>query len=274
MARISVVMGVYNTRSEDLLRKSVQSIINQTFKDWEFIICNDGSTDNTLATLNEIKEQDPRIKILSYEPNRGLAYALNACIQEAEGEYIARQDDDDQSKPDRLMKQLTFFEQHPSYHIVGTCALIYDDGGVWGEYQVAEKPEKTDFLWNSPFIHPVTMMKKAALQAVGGYRVAKETYRCQDYDLFMRMYAMGMKGYNIQENLYEYRMVNTPNMKYRPMKHRVDEAIVRYKGFHQLHMRIRGIPYILKPVLIGLIPTKLFSRIRSKQYKIADGTYE
>lgn len=264
-------MGVYNTSSVDMLRKSVQSIIDQSYGDWEFLICNDGSTNNTLAILNEIGKLDQRIRILSYRINHGLAYALNFCIQEAQGEYIARQDDDDQSKPDRLMKQLFFLQQHPEYDIVGSCALIYNDFGIWGKYQVVEKPKKSDFLWNSPFIHPVVMMKKASLQVVGCYRDDKETCRNEDYDLFMRMYAKGLMGYNIQEYLYEYRMVNDSRRKYRTMKNRLDEAVVRYKGFKQLHIAIRGIPYILKPILIGLIPAGLFSKIRANQYKKTNG---
>ena len=77
MIKVSVIMGVYNCKNEELLRKSVDSIINQTYKNWEFIICNDGSTNNTLEMLNEIAKKDPRIKIISYSTNKGLNYALN-----------------------------------------------------------------------------------------------------------------------------------------------------------------------------------------------------
>ena len=76
MIKVSVIMGVYNCKNEELLKKSVDSIINQTYKNWEFIICNDGSTNNTLEMLNEIAQKDSRIKIISYSTNKGLNYAL------------------------------------------------------------------------------------------------------------------------------------------------------------------------------------------------------
>ena len=105
MPTISVIMGVYNCKNKKLLMKSVQSIIDQTYTDWELLICNDGSTDDTLNELYNIETMDSRIKILTYGQNRGLASALNYCIEYAEGEYIARQDDDDMSCPERFEKQ-------------------------------------------------------------------------------------------------------------------------------------------------------------------------
>jgi len=263
---VSVIMGVYNCKSFELLQKSVESIITQTFENWEFIICNDGSTDDTLINLQIIEEMDSRIHLLTYEINVGLNHALNTCIEAATGKYLARQDDDDISDRTRLEKQIAFMESHPEYDIVGANAIIFDDKGAWGHYVVAENPEKKDFLWNSPFIHPVTMMKKQSVEKAGRYWVAKETRRCEDYDLFMRMYSFGMKGYNIQEELYQYRMINDSNKKYRPMKYRVDEAKVRLYGYKNMGILIKGIPYVLKPILIGLIPTRLFSKIRAKQY--------
>lgn len=266
MPLVSIIMGVYNCKNFDLLCNSVQSVINQTFTDWEFIICNDGSKDNMLDKLHEIEKMDSRIRILSYDDNKGLAYALNFCIDYAKGEYLARQDDDDISYPDRLQKQVKFLQEHPEYAIVGAQADVYDDGGIWGEYTTVERPDKNSFLWNSPFAHPIVMMRKYAIKDSGKYRVAKETRRCEDYDLFMRMYSKGYKGYNIQEKLYKYRIVND-NAKYRPMKYRIDEAVVRWKGYSSMQIILpRGIIYVAKPILIGLIPQKVFKSIRKKRY--------
>ena len=108
MARVSVIMGVYNCKNPQLLKKSVDSIIKQTFTDWEFIICNDGSTDDTLQLLNEVAQSDSRIKVISYQQGRGLAYALNRCIKASTGEYIARQDHDDISEPTRFQAKVRF----------------------------------------------------------------------------------------------------------------------------------------------------------------------
>ena len=132
MPKVSIIMGVYNCKNLDLLKNSIDSIINQTFKDWEFIICNDGSTDATLDNLNKLKALDQRIKIITYEENKGLAYALNECIKYADGEYIARQDDDDVSYSERIEKQVKFLENNPQYAVVGTNADVYDSNGIWG----------------------------------------------------------------------------------------------------------------------------------------------
>lgn len=264
---VSVIMGVYNSKDKNGLERSIRSIINQRYKEWEFIICDDGSSDTTLETLKKYETLDNRIKVVSYEKNQGLANALNTALEEAKGKYIIRQDDDDVSPPERIERLVDFAEHNPQYSIVGSNARVFDANGFWGEFKTKEKPEKKDFLWNSPFIHPSVLMVKDDLMSVGGYRKAKETRRCEDYDLFMTMYAAGYKGYNIQEDLYEYRMDNDRTKKYRPMKYRVDEAVVRFKGYKKLGMLMRGLPYIIKPILIGLLPANALYRIRKKQYK-------
>ena len=266
MPKVSIIMGVYNCKNIELLHKSIESIINQTYTDWEFLICNDGSTNKTLDELEIIAKKDKRIKILSYEKNQGLSYALNFCLQNATGEYIARQDDDDISKCDRLYKQVEFLEHNQNYAMVGTLADVIDDNEIWGEYRVEEIPQKETFFWTNPFIHPTMMIRSCALSAVGGYRVAKETRRCEDYDLFMRMYSESYKGYNLQEKLYYYRIENNSNIKYRPMKYRIDEAVVRFKGYKKMRVLFKGFPYVFKPIIIGLIPQKIFYRVRKKQY--------
>lgn len=266
MPLVSVIMGVYNCKNFVLLRNSVESVVNQIFTDWEFLICNDGSTDNTLEKLYEIEKIDSRIRILSYNENKGLANALNFCIEHAKGEYLARQDDDDISYPNRFEKQVQFLREHPEYAIVGALADVYDEGGIWGEYSALERPDRNSFLWNSPFAHPTIMVRAHAIKQSGKYRVAKETRRCEDYDLFMRMYSNGYIGYNIQEKLYKYMIVNN-NIKYRPLKYRIDEAVVRWKGYISMKIILpKGIIFVVKPILLGLIPQRIFKYIRNKRY--------
>lgn len=137
-----------------------------------------------------------------------------------------------------------------------------------GEYRIPEKPQRKDFLWNSPFLNPSMMFRAAVLKNINGFKVSTENKRAEDYDLFFRLYAKGYKGYNIQRKLFNYRIEieDEKNKKYRPMKDRINEAKVRIKGFKMLHMSIRGIPFVIKPVLIGLIPHQIFYKIRRKQY--------
>lgn len=267
MPTISVIMGVYNCKDFELLRKSVKSIINQSYTDWEFIICNDGSTNNTLQELNNISKLDSRIKILSYDVNKGLEYALNTCLEVAKGEYVARQDDDDESYPNRFEREIDFLMNNHEYSWVSTIADVYDNDGIYGEYRLLATPDKHSFLWSNPFLHPSVIFRRTALESVGGYRIAKEVKRLEDYDLFMRMYAIGMKGYNIQEKLYKYKVQRDLKKKYRSMRDRINEAKVRYRGFKEMGILGKGIPYIAKPIILGLISTKLFNKITEKKYK-------
>lgn len=262
---ISVIMGVFNCKNKNLLEDSVRSIINQTYKNWELIICNDGSSDDTLDFLNYLKSLDSRIKIITYSQNKGLAFALNAALGKTSGSYIARQDDDDISYPTRLEEEIKFILNHKEYQIVGCIADVYDDNGIWGQFPLKEKPETKDFLTHSQFLHPSVIMSKDAIESVGGYRIAWETRKAEDYDLFMRMYSKGYKGYNIQEKLYKYKVVNGKT-KYRKFKDYCQESVVRYKGFKELKLGVKSIPYILKPIIIGIIPQPVFKQIKKRQY--------
>jgi len=267
MPMISVIMGVYNCKTPELLTSSIESIRSQTVTDGEFLICDDGSNDGTTpGLLAQLAARDPRIRILQAPCNGGLARALNICLQEARGVYIARQDDDDISLPHRFERELAYLEAHPGCSFVGTNVEVYDETGVWGHLDYPEAPTAKDFLWNSPFVHPTVLFRRDALTAVNGYRPAPETARCEDYDLFMRMYAAGFTGANLQEECYRYR-VAIGNKKYRPMPDRIAEAKVRARGFRLLHLYPAGIPYVIKPVLIGLIPQSLFAGIRRRTHQ-------
>lgn len=110
---ISVIMGVYNLSPR--YKEAIKSILDQTFSNFEFIICDDKSTDNTLQVLKEIAKKDNRIKIISNKQNMGLGASLNHCLKFARGKYIARMDDDDFSNKDRFQIEFDFLEKHPEY---------------------------------------------------------------------------------------------------------------------------------------------------------------
>lgn len=263
--KVSVIMGVYNCKNVDSLYKSVMSIIRQTFTDWEFIICNDGSTDNTLDTLKEIEKLDERIKIITYEKNNGLAYALNLCIKNAKGIYIARMDDDDISDVNRLEKQICFLDDNKNIDFVGSIANVFNEKGIWGILKMPEYPTKDDFLWNIPFIHPSMVFRKNAFEKITYYNTGFLNKRCEDYTLLMEMYSNGLKGHNIQETLIDYQVENGEK-KYRVMKDRICESIVRYIGYKKNGILLKGIPYIIKPIILGVIPQIIFREIKKRQY--------
>lgn len=264
--KVSVIMGVYNCGDSAKLEYSVKSVLSQNYKNLELIICNDGSTDDTLQRLHKIQKLDNRIKIISYEKNMGLAFALNNCLKHSEGEYIARQDDDDISYPDRISTQIMYLEKNKDIDFVGSNADIFNENGIWGIYRVPENPTVNSFLWGNPFAHPTVVFRKRCLEDLKGYRVSKETRRSEDYDLFMRLYSAGYKGVNIQDCLYKYYIENG-NTNRRPMRDRIDEAIVRFKGYYDLGIIFHGIPYVLKPIMVGLIPRKYYLKINARKYK-------
>lgn len=260
-------MGVYNNKNTAALYKSVYSIIGQSYTDWELIICNDGSTDNTASVLAELGKLDARIKIIGYAENKGLAYALNYCLEQAHGRYIARMDDDDVAHKDRLQKQIDFLEMHGEFAFAGSNANVFNEKGIWGILKMPRCPNSNDFLWNIPFIHPSMVFRKSALLTAGGYKTDAVNRRCEDYSLVMELYSLGMRGYNFQEALLDYYIANG-NTKYRPMRDRIDEAIVRYRGYKKNGILFRGIPFIIKPLILGLLPQCIFRKIKQWQYSV------
>lgn len=263
--KVSIIMGVLN--AEDRILESIQSIQNQTFENWEFIICDDGSKDNTYEILCELAKNDKRLKPIRNNSNLGLARTLNKCIEECNGKYIARMDDDDFSYPTRLEKQVIFLESNMDYDFVSSSIDLYDGEKITGK-QIARKffPEKKDFMWGSCFVHPATMFRAEKLKNVKGYRVSKETRRAEDYDLFMRMYAQGMRGYNFKEPLLRY-YLNDEAIKKRKYRYRIDELIVRYKGFKQLGLLPKGLIYVIKPIIVGIIPQNIMIKLQKNYYR-------
>ena len=178
--KISVIMGVYNLSPR--YKKAIKSILDQTFSNFEFIICDDKSTDNTLQILKDLAKKDKRIKIISNKQNMGLGASLNHCLKFVQGKYVARMDDDDFSIKDRFQIEFDFLEKHPEYSFVSSAYYIDDDVNKYRLKEMEEKPSKESFLWNSPFLHPCTMFRTEALKRSNGYRVCKETMRAEDYD--------------------------------------------------------------------------------------------
>lgn len=262
--RISVIMSVYNTSKEDILENSINSILNQTFKDFEFIICDDGSTDSTYQLIESFAAKDNRIILLKNSTNMGLAASLNKCIRNANGKYIARMDADDISSNNRLQRQFLFLENNPEYALVGSWARLLNEKGIWGYRKLKQSPTKKDFLWGSPFIHPSIMVRASVYNKLGGYRVTKETLRLEDFDLFMRMYAKGYKGYNLSEFLLDFRE-DSMSIKRKKYKYRLDEVKIRYMNYKSLDLIPKGLFFCLKPLIVGLLPIRLIRILRQEE---------
>lgn len=146
--KISVIMGIYNCA--DTLADAIESILIQTIDNWELIMCDDGSRDNTYEIALAFAEQYPhKIFLLKNKENKGLNYTLNRCLNLAKGNYIARMDGDDLCSTDRFEKELQAFKAHPDLAVVSTAMEYFDENGVWGCIRHPQFVTKKIFIWNS-----------------------------------------------------------------------------------------------------------------------------
>ncbi|MEY2926560.1 MAG: hypothetical protein RL367_1037 [Pseudomonadota bacterium] len=201
---ISVAMSVYN--NADFLALAIESILAQTFEEFEFLILNDGSSDESGAIIDRYAAQDSRIRAI-HRDNQGLIVSLNELIGESRAPLIARMDGDDVALPDRFEKQIEFLRSHPDYGVTSTWTDDIDGDG--NPYLVSGKePPVThaDFLAaidDGPLLcHPSVLYRRDLVQQVGGYHAAFK--HCEDYDLWLRLAAVTKLG-SIPERLMQYR---------------------------------------------------------------------
>jgi len=199
---VSIIMPVYNI--SDYIEESVISLLNQTYKDFELIVMDDSSTDDTLKKLKTFK--DRRLKVIKSPVNQGVAKCLNQLLQSVQGEYIARADGDDIYFPKRLEYQVKFLDQHPEYVMVGSNAILIDaNNKKLGNkiYPRTNQEIKKKFHIPTPLLHPTVIIRKSAFDKVGSYR--EYLNGAEDYDLFFRLSSIG-KLYNLQQFLIKRRM--------------------------------------------------------------------
>jgi glycosyltransferase involved in cell wall biosynthesis len=201
---VSVLMAVHNGRA--YLPEAIDSILQQTFRDFEFIIVDDGSSDDSLAILSAYAATDTRIRVIS-QPNRGLTKSLNTALGLAIGEFIARFDADDISLPDRLQRQVNALRSNNALVLLGSeVELITPDGlrlGPRGHARDHQEIRRRLLLGGGGALtHPAVMMRRLALEAIGGYDEAFPV--AQDLDLFLRLSEVGEVG-NLAETLLMWR---------------------------------------------------------------------
>lgn len=187
---ISVLMPVFN--GENYLKEAVESILNQTYRDFEFLVLDDGSTDDSLKILREYAAKDSRIRVIARE-NRGLTFTLNELLSNARGEFVARMDADDVSLPGRFDRQVTFLKENPKVVCVGGAYQMIDSEG---RYLTTLTPPATDLEiqqlclgGHTAINHPVAMMRLAAVKLIGGYD--SEHDLVEDLDLWLRLGEVG-----------------------------------------------------------------------------------
>ncbi|MBR1676975.1 MAG: glycosyltransferase family 2 protein [Clostridia bacterium] len=257
---ISILMGVYNC--EKTLQTAVESILKQTYTNWELIICDDGSLDGTYEMALEIAALDERIIVLKNEKNITLAPTLNKCFSVAKGELIARMDGDDFCDSSRLEKEYKAMVEQ-NVEIVSCFMELFDEKGVYGIEHYPERPVGKDFLHDSKICHAGCLMKASALKKVGGYSEADEYCRVEDYDLWVRMYAEGFKAYNIQEVLYSMRDDRNA-IKRRTFKNRVNEMRVKRKVVKYFNLPWYSNIYCISPIIKYFVPKFIYNVFHGK----------
>ena len=200
---VSVIMSVFN--GKDFLAESIQSVLAQSFKNFEFIIIDDGSNDNSSEVIRSFEALDPRIRFIT-QKNQGLARSLNIGIKNSKGKYIARIDADDICYESRLKKQFTFMEKNPSIDLIGSSVDVIDENGS----VTASKMQASSFdeifkkrYFTSPILHITFFGRRSFFECNNGYR--ENFIFAQDYDLVLRGIDSGSVMLNINEKLVQYR---------------------------------------------------------------------
>jgi len=202
---ITVAMSVYN--GERFLAAAIESVLGQTFGDFEFLILDDGSTDATAAILRSYARADSRVRPIIRE-NRGLVASLNEMLGQAKAPIVARMDADDICRPNRFERQLAFLDQHPDHGVVGSWS---EDMGEHGEpifRTGADHPITHEEVLEAiaegrqVICHPAAMYRRDVVLSVGGYHAAFR--HCEDYDLWLRLASVTKLG-NVPERLVRYR---------------------------------------------------------------------
>lgn len=249
--KVSIIMGVYNC--SNYLPNAIDSILKQSYQNWELIMCNDGSTDDTLSVAKAYAKKYDNIFVLNNDTNRRLAYSLNHCLKYAKGEYIARMDADDESLPERLAIQVKHLEDHPNCDVVGTALQIRDGDLLTYVRRYPEYPMRQEVWSTVPFAHPTILMRKKTMDCLNGYRDCKETMRAEDLDLWFRFKEQGFNGYNIQEPLYIYQE-SLIDYRKRSLEAAIQTSKILAKYYKRLDIQKKYWFLILKPIVASLLP--------------------
>lgn len=254
--RVSVIMACYNC--EATLRKAIDSILYQTYKDWIMICCDDGSTDSTKQILDEYQKAYPeRIVIINNAENKKLPYSLNHCLEHVKTELVARMDADDWSHPERLQKQVDFLDNHPEYDLVGTGVTVSDGNEKIASIIKIPEPTKETMLRQNAFSHATIMTYKSVYDELGGYSLDPTVIRVEDVDLWCRFLAHGFRGYNLSEELYTI-LEDRNAVKRRTFSARYNSAVTRYRGYKLMgfHGWVCIKPFFI--ILKAFVPQRIY----------------
>lgn len=265
---ISVLMPAYN--AEKYISPAIESILSQTFSNFELILIDDYSTDSTWAIIRKFQKKDKRIIAMRNKKNLKLSTTLNLAIHIARGSYLARMDADDWSYPDRLEKQHKYMETHRSVGILGgSMEIIKEDGTLIGkrEYEKDDKNIRQNIFWYSPFSHPLVMIRHSILKKIGFYN--SQFNPAEDYELYFRIGSIS-KFANLSDVLLKYRIISksmttgsTKKMELQTIK--IRNLYAHSKGYNmKIFQRIYNSMHLLSTYIVpSKLKMKLFNYLRN-----------
>ena len=263
--KISVIMAVHNCAKT--VDKAIQSIMDQTYTNWVMIICDDGSTDNTLAVVKGYEEKYPdKFKVIQNEGNKKLPYSLNHCLKYVETELVARMDGDDWSMPERFEKQVAFLESHPDVVLVGTGVAVSDGENQIGSIIKTPTPTIETMLTQNAFSHASIMTYKYVYDSLGGYSLDPTVLRVEDVELWCRFLAAGYVGHNITDELYVI-LEDANAVRRRSFSARLNEAKTRNRGYRLMGFKgwVTVKPYL--GILKAFVPVKVYQILHERRFK-------
>ena len=253
---LTVLMSVYN--GESYLELAIESILQQTFTDFIFLIINDASTDKTRMILEKFAQQDSRIVIINNKQNRGLAYSLARGVEAATTAWIARMDADDIAMSDRLEKQMNYIEKNPEIDILGGYALdINDSGDILGERKVPICHKNISrLIWTNPLIHPTVLFRRSAILNIGSYYDKTRQRIPEDYHLWFRAAAAGLRFSNLPEPLIYYRF-SEENFIRNNLKFLLAHVLIGWQGCWRVKASSLAYLGVTKPLVLSILPPSL-----------------
>ena len=245
--KVSVIMGIFNCKTT--LPAAIESILEQTYDNWELILYDDGSKDGTYAVAKAYSEKHPNIFLMHDDVNRKQSHALNQCLGAARGEYIARMDGDDISHPDRLQKQVDFLDSHPEIHLVGAQMRKFDETGYLGILRAPTVPTAMMLRSGVPIFHATIMARRTVFDTLGGYTESKTVEGVEDLDLWFRFFEYGFRAETLDDVLYDVRM-DQAAIERRTLDRRIRSIKTRASGYKRLGFPRR---WLIMPACVLLL---------------------
>jgi len=262
---LSVVMAVYN--QAETLNPAVKSILEQSFVDFELIIVDDNSGDETPVLLQEWRTKDKRVKLITNVRHLGLTKSLNLALSQVKTKLIARMDADDVALPERLKRQRDYLLSRPKIGLLGTAVRLIDATGKFlrvKQLPVSQEKIRQSILSYCPFVHPTWMLRKSVMDEVGVYN--EDFPYAQDYELALRIIGR-YPGANLLDPLLNYRVNSSLAISLKHLKQQERLALLaRRLALAKYGYSVTESWRLIKPLLSFLVPAGIKKSIYARYY--------